>query len=507
MTCARAIKSLHMLQAIAPEDHGPHNLIPPVFSLDIVKVQAFDDRIICSVTDGLRFCGNCGICAFGLEPAASHYRRIERLPGVNDRATVFSPIAASLADGGPGCVWHCKQCRRDSTKLQTFAPTMTTQYAKALATLPYEVLHSNAFIDVCYRLTTHAYGYVTGEFDHHSLVPAPLLAGVDPGGLAAAEANPHLAYLQEYLAGYHVGYQEYVPLRYRLAPRPLMLQPAAWQHIIERQRQRDPVESRDHEAHPQLAALDVHANNAALPSLLTASVGAVEDADTGAVAPVMCSSGDLLYNTMEADVLGRREPVESLLFPAFFPHSDGVYRKHGKRSFTADDYLKLRCRQAFTPFCKQAAYLLLLRSIANTRRALTDEHGAYIINAQAFKRAEEEADVVGEGLTNHALLRNLVKQRVSSKIEGSPASFRRSKQDLDAMVRELGLPHYFATVTMHETGEGRAPEYACIDGLMKTWDPSFSWQARPCMIIAMLCFKLCTYHRQLLVHMYDAPVP
>lgn len=318
-----------MLQANAAEPDAAHVLIPPQCNLDIDKVVAFDNRIIAAVTDGLRFCSNCGLCAFGLDAAASSYRRIEHAPGINDRATVLSPLAASLAHAGPNLVWHCDRCRRDPAPLRRFVPTMSLQYASSLALLPFETLHSNSFVDVCYRLTTHAYGYVTGEFDHHSLVPAPLLAGTDPGGLAAAEALPHLAYLQEYLTSYHAGYQEYQPLRFRPAPRPLALQPSAWQHIIEQQRRRDPVEARDHFEPPQLASLDVHVNNAVKPPHLTATVGAVLDATTSQIASVTCSARDMLYATMEVDVLGRREAIENLLFPAFFPTGDGVYQKRG----------------------------------------------------------------------------------------------------------------------------------------------------------------------------------
>lgn len=355
---------------------------------------------------------------------------------------------------------------------------MTAEYAAALAILPYEDLHSNSFVDVCYQLTTHAYGYVTGEFCHHSLVSAPLLAGADPGGMVAAQHQPILAFLQEYLTNHHDLCQSYVPLRFRAAPRPLALPPAAWQHIIERQKQRDPVEAHNDEAQPQISGLDVHVNTAVLPTRLSASVGTLEDAATRNNSHAVSGAKDLLYGTMEADVMGRKEAIENLLFTAFFPSGDGVFQKLGARSLSPDDYLKHRCRQAFTPFCKQTPYLLLLRSIANMRRCLADSKGAHIVNEKAYLRAKEAAEAAGEAVTNHDLLKTLLKQKVSSKVEGSPASFRRSKQDLDAMVREIGLPHFFCTVTMHETGEDRAPEYACIDAIMKEWNPSFTWQVR-----------------------------
>lgn len=74
----------------------------------------------------------------------------------------------------------------------------------------------------------------------------------------------------------------------------------------------------DHEAHLQVALLDVDANNAALPSLPTAPIGEVEDANTGAVATANTSASYLLYNTTETNVLGHREPIDGLVFPASF---------------------------------------------------------------------------------------------------------------------------------------------------------------------------------------------
>jgi hypothetical protein len=68
---------------------------------------------------------------------------------------------------------------------------------------------------------------------------------------------------------------------------------------------------------------------------------------------------------------------------------------------------------------------------------------------------------------------------VPDTLESSPAFFRRAKRDLDTLVRELGLPSHFVTITMNECGTLRGVEYGCIDDIMHHWDASFDWRDAP----------------------------
>ena len=77
------------------------------------------------------------------------------------------------------------------------------------------------------------------------------------------------------------------------------------------------------------------------------------------------------------------------------------------------------------------------------------------------------------------VLDKLVKKKVSDSVEGSPQFFKRHKLKLDAMVRTLGMPSHFITITMNETGQRRAPEYAARDDLIRDWDNLLSWQDIP----------------------------
>ena len=81
--------------------------------------------------------------------------------------------------------------------------------------------------------------------------------------------------------------------------------------------------------------------------------------------------------------------------------------------------------------------------------------------------------------SEEAVLDKLVKQRVSDAVDGSPQFFKAGKRKLDSMVRDLGLPAYFLTITMNETGPTRSKEYSVVQEFMQTWHPTFDWRDAP----------------------------
>jgi hypothetical protein len=193
--------------------------------------------------------------------------------------------------------------------------------------------------------------------------------------------------------------------------------------------------------------------------------------------PFVASKADILYKTGLAAVDQDNLPVEQMLLPAFFPREDGFFSP--RKSFTPMNYLRLRCRQAFTAFTIQSPYLLLLRAIELSRACIANALGAYVVNQQSYKEVQQSLRATGLEPTSEDVLDRLVKKKVSDTIEGSPRYFKREKLELDAMVRMLGLPSHFITITMNETGLHRAPEYVALDQLVKQWDDLLSWQNLP----------------------------
>jgi hypothetical protein len=74
----------------------------------------------------------------------------------------------------PGRVRVCNPCHYRPGRLGDFAVEFPLGYATALALTPDPRLHSFSY----FTLTTHAYGYITGQFSGHSLVHATVLNGV-----------------------------------------------------------------------------------------------------------------------------------------------------------------------------------------------------------------------------------------------------------------------------------------------------------------------------------------
>jgi hypothetical protein len=223
--------------------------------------------------------------------------------------------------------------------------------------------------------------------------------------------------------------------------------------------------------------MDVFAQNTEYADVVQACVGTViDDTDLPVTTSARSTKRDILYRTMEAEVHGNREPIELLLYPAFSPQCNGYYQQMPGYRVNTHQYLKHRCMQAFLPFTKQTPYLLWLRAIDNAMCAINDSVGTHFVNSSSYQTAKDE---LGPDATEIEILDRLVKHRVSEDIDGSPAYFKRGKQDVNTMVRGLGLPSHFITLTMNETGPLCGVEYNAVDEIMRHWNAAFSWQDAP----------------------------
>jgi hypothetical protein len=437
--------------------------------------ETLDACMSACITD-MRICGCCGAAALRLQPSASNYHRCRRRAGTNDRALALSPIVREFAQIDDHTLWLCASCCKHPDRLATFVPDMSEDYAALLVATPFEVLHTTSFIDVNYKLTTHAYGYVSGEFTEHSLLHAPILKGRPRPSYTAAQ-GAETEHLWNYLIDHCPLYQRYVPLRYRTNPTAITLEAPTWQHIVAEHRARDPVTDRHEHICLSDATMDVFAQNTEYADIVQACIGTVMvAADLPVNISARSTKRDILYRTMEAEVHGNREPIEVLLCPAFFPQCNGHYQQMPGYRVNSHQYLKHRCMQAFSPFTKHTPYLLWLRAIDNAMCAINASAGTHFVNSSSYQNTRDE---LGPGATEGEILDRLVKHRVSETVDGSPAYFKRGKQDLNTMVRELGLPSHFITLTMNETGPLRGIEYSGVDEIMKHWNAAFDWKDAP----------------------------
>jgi hypothetical protein len=206
----------------------------------------------------VRACASCGSVAFGLEPCAAQYRTVQRKPQINDRALALSPVVREFGLVNAHRVSVCPACKIAPEKFGAFVPNMSPDYAADIATLPFVQLHEMCFLDVHFKLTTHAKGYVSGEFCDNSLIHGPILAGVpcDPTEHTAAWYN-----VWDKLTTSNGLYQDYVPLMCRSMHHSIQLPPDTWQHITANARLRDPVTDRHDDFDLQTAVLEVYPTN------------------------------------------------------------------------------------------------------------------------------------------------------------------------------------------------------------------------------------------------------
>jgi hypothetical protein len=133
------------------------------------------------------------------------------------------------------------------------------------------------------------------------------------------------------------------------------------------------------------------------------------------------------------------------------------------------------CLQAFTPYTTHSAYLLLLRSILNAMNTFKDIGTKSAVNAKPFRKILDTQPDLPE--TN--VLQTLINQKVSNKVEGSPAYFQTMKADLDPIVCYCErASHDYDECNSRSLHRG-APELIVLDTFMDSWHRTFSWEDAP----------------------------
>lgn len=251
-------------------------------------------------------CKLCDIC-FLSRACARNFRAVVRQPGVNDRGQNLNPITKAFSDvpNDINRVYVCRRCRDSSrnrsVSLQRYVPTASPEYCKALVSIPFEALHSTSFIDVSFKLTTAATGYVTGQFAPNSLLQSPLLV--------AQEAHPehtfdhHLQFIKDELTSFNTLYPHYIPLWSTGDQHTTALPARTFQHILHSAQGCGPVTDR-HEHHNNTPAiLGVYSDPSATQNTTAqASVGTVAPVAgvLDELVPVLPSASDVMYKTGRA---------------------------------------------------------------------------------------------------------------------------------------------------------------------------------------------------------------
>ena len=79
-------------------------------------------------------------------------------------------------------------------------------------------------------------------------------------------------------------------------------------------------------------------------------------------------------------------------------------------------------------------------------------------------------------MTEHDVLQHITKYNLLSSIQGTPRWHKSHLQDLLALVKKFGMPHFFLTLTTDKISSIRWEEVTHIEDIAKTIDPSMSWK-------------------------------
>jgi hypothetical protein len=180
-------------------------------------------------------------------------------------------------------------------------------------------------------------------------------------------------------------------------------------------------------------------------------------------------TGDNLAAVVLGSTSHHTPSVEQALFPFLFPHGRG----HHTNAMRFCDYLRFRCSQLFSLFTLFKPYLLMMFQLRQ----------AYLL-ASATPRAFLERDLVQykarhPGCTDEDAIAHVLKFSIPSSLSGSPAWHRKNLADLLQMVKDLGMPAFFLTLTADESSEMKWSEITNLESFMQQFNASFTYADAP----------------------------
>ena len=130
--------------------------------------------------------------------------------------------------------------------------------------------------------------------------------------------------------------------------------------------------------------------------------------------------------------------LEEKLFPALFPTGQGGWNSETKDALSFSSYLKMRLRSVDPRWRQDPKWILF-----NFDRAIKSRVFAYNSVHVSAAGGTKAANLKGDGYNERSRV-------MPNNIQGSKKTWERHHQDLLAILRELGRPRYFVTLTLNE---------------------------------------------------------
>ncbi|XP_072042907.1 uncharacterized protein [Amphiura filiformis] len=138
--------------------------------------------------------------------------------------------------------------------------------------------------------------------------------------------------------------------------------------------------------------------------------------------------------------------MEAKCFPVEFPDGANTYNEKRKAKLSPSRYFNTRIFSAENRFARNPEYIFFALYATEVHQIKSNISIALRIGSTKTIGGQE---ITASMLRDHEEVKNLIKRdqgyRFLAHIRGSPAYWEKSKKDLFAMIRQLGIPTFFVT--------------------------------------------------------------
>ena len=138
--------------------------------------------------------------------------------------------------------------------------------------------------------------------------------------------------------------------------------------------------------------------------------------------------------------------IEGRCFPVEFPDASNTYMEKRDPNVSPLGYFKARLFSADNRFARNPEYIFFAQYVTEIHKINSGISIAMRIGNTSTSNGRE---ITASMLTDHDVVKKLIKRdqgyKFLKQVRGTPAFWEKSKKDLFAMIRQLGIPTFFIT--------------------------------------------------------------
>ena len=138
--------------------------------------------------------------------------------------------------------------------------------------------------------------------------------------------------------------------------------------------------------------------------------------------------------------------MEANSFPVEFPDGQNTYKEERELKLSPSQYFKTRLFSADNRFARNPEYIFFAQYATEVHQINSGISIAIRIGAT---KTADGRPITASMLTNHDQVKEIIKRdegyRFLTQVRGTPAFWEKSKKNLFAMIRQLGIPTFFVT--------------------------------------------------------------